>query len=88
MELMTSHCNYQWLRNLITADEKWVLFVNHTCKRQWLGAGQLGVGTPKNDLYPKKIMPSVWWRIREIIHWEPLPTGCTITADLYCEQLD
>jgi transposase len=25
MDLMTSHRNYQWLRNLITDDEKWVL---------------------------------------------------------------
>jgi hypothetical protein len=48
MELMTSHRNYQWLCNLITGDEK------------WLGAGQTGVATPKNDLHPKKIMSSVW----------------------------
>ena len=81
MELMTSHRNYQWLRNL-------VLYVNHTRKHQWLEAGQTGVATPKNDLHPKKIMLSVWWGIRGIIHWELLPTGCTITADLYCQQLD
>jgi hypothetical protein len=30
MELMTSHRNYQWLHNLITGDEKWVLYVNYT----------------------------------------------------------
>jgi hypothetical protein len=36
MELMTSHRNYQWLRNLITGDEKWELYVNHMRKRQWL----------------------------------------------------
>ena len=63
-------------------DEKWVLYVNHTRKRQWLGAGKTGVATPKNDLYPKKIMLSVWWGVEGIIHWEILPAGCTITADL------
>ena len=26
MDLSTSHHNYQWLRNLITGDEKWVLY--------------------------------------------------------------
>ncbi len=36
IELMTSHRNYEWLRNLITGDEKWLMYVNHTCKRQWL----------------------------------------------------
>jgi histone-lysine N-methyltransferase SETMAR len=88
MDLMTSHRNYQWLHNLITGDEKWVLYVNHTRKRQWLGAGQTGVATPKNELHPKKIMLCVWWGLKGIIHWVLLPTGCNITADLYCQQLD
>jgi histone-lysine N-methyltransferase SETMAR len=88
MELMTSHRNYQWLHNLITGDEKWVLYVNHTRKRQWLGAGQTGVATPKNELHPMKIMLSVWWGVKGTIHWEILPAGCTVTADLYCQQLD
>ncbi len=30
-------------------------------------------------------MLSNWWGL---IHWELLPTGSTITADLYCQQLD
>ena len=30
MALMTFHHNCQWLHNLITGDEKWVLYVNHT----------------------------------------------------------
>ena len=57
---MTSHRNYQWLRNLITGDEKWVLYINCTHKRQWLSPGQTGVATPKVDLHPKKVMLSVW----------------------------
>jgi len=88
MELLTSHRTYEWLRNLVTGDEKWVLYVNHTRKRQWLEVGQSGIATPKDDLHPKKVMLSVWWSVRGIIHWELLPTGSTITADLYCQQLD
>ena len=57
--LMTSHRNYQWLHTLITGDEKWVLYVNHTRKHQWLGIGQTGIETPKNDPHPRKIMLSV-----------------------------
>ena len=88
MELMTSHRNYQWLHNLITGDEKWVLYINYEYHRQWLSASQTGVVTPKPDLHTKKVMLSVWWSVRGIIHWEILPDGCTITADLYCQQLD
>jgi histone-lysine N-methyltransferase SETMAR len=88
VQLLTSHRNHEWLRNLITGDEKWVTYVNHTRKRQWLGAGQRGVATPKTDLHPRMIMLSVWWGVKGVIHWELLPTGSTITADSYCKQLD
>ena len=33
-------------------------------------------------------MLSVWWGVKGIIYWELLPDGCTVTADLYCQQLD
>jgi hypothetical protein len=59
MELMTSHRNYQWLDNLVTGDEKWVLYIYYKRKQQWLGAGQTSVATPTIDLHPEKIMLSV-----------------------------
>ncbi|CAF1353809.1 unnamed protein product [Adineta ricciae] len=34
IDLITFHRNHQWLRNLVTGDEKWVLYVNHTRRRQ------------------------------------------------------
>ena len=88
MALMTSHRNYQWLHSRITGDEKWMLYVNHTRKRQWQGTGQIGMATPQNDLHPRKTMLGVWWSVREISHWEVIPNGCTTAADLYCQQLD
>ena len=33
-------------------------------------------------------MVSVWWGVNGIVHWEALPSGCIMTADLYCQQLD
>ena len=88
MELLTSHRNYEWLGNLITGDEKWVMYVNHTRKRQWLGVGERGIATPRNGPHQKMVMLSIWWSVRGVIHWELLPAGSTITADVYCEQLD
>jgi hypothetical protein len=55
MELLISHCNYQWLHNLITGDAKWVLYVNHTHRRQWLSAGQIGVATPKMTFTQRRV---------------------------------
>ena len=68
MDLVTSRRNNQWLRNLLTGDEKWVLYVNHSRRRQWLSSGETGVATPKTDIHAKKVMLSVWWCVRGIIH--------------------
>ena len=88
MELFTFKRTHQWLRDLITGDEKWVMYANYTRKRQWLGAGEVGVPTPRPDLFPRKVMVSVWWGIKGVIHWELVPTGTTVDADVYCDQLD
>ena len=65
-----------------------MLYINYTLRRQWLSPGQTGVATPKADLHPKKVMLSVWWGVNGTIHWKILRNGRTITADLYCQQLD
>ena len=54
MDLLTSHRNHQRLRNLVTGEEKWVLYVNHTRRRQWLSSGEIGVATPRMDMHAKK----------------------------------
>lgn len=42
---------------------------------------------PKSDT-SKKVILSVWWGINGIIYWELLPSDTTITANIYCDQLD
>jgi [histone H3]-lysine36 N-dimethyltransferase SETMAR len=53
MDLITYHRNHEWLRNLITGDEKGVLCINYAHRRQWLSIGQMGIPTPKTDLHLK-----------------------------------
>ncbi len=57
-------------------------------KCQWLEIGESGIATPKNKLHPRMVMLNAWWGVRGVIHWELLPTGSNITANLYCQQLD
>lgn len=68
MELLSSHRNQDWLCNIVTGDEKWVMYVSHTHKKQWLSSGEKGLPTPKPELHPKKIMLCVWWNIKGVIH--------------------
>ena len=87
IELLTSHRTFDWLSNIVTGDEKWVMYINYSHQRQWLSPREKGVAMTKQELHPKKVMLSVWWGMRGVIHWELLPTGKTITADVYYKQL-
>lgn len=39
-------------------------------------------------LYPKKVLPTVWWTVSEIVHYNFLPTGWMIATDHYCSEID
>jgi len=86
--LLTKHRTMSWLDNLITGDEKWILYVNHTRKRQWVKSDQRPLPTPKPEIHQKKVMLSVWWGVRGVVYWELLPDNTTVTADVYCAQLE
>ena len=83
---MISHHNHQWLGSLIADDEKWLLYIISTHRRQGLSAAQTGTAVSRTDPYLKKVMWSIWWGINDIIHGEILPSSCTITADVFCQQ--
>ena len=87
-DLINKKRNFQWLDNLVTGDEKWVMYVNIAHKKQWLERGQLGIPTPKPDLHPTKVMLCVWWGVKGVYYWELLPTNTTVTAMVYTEQLE
>ena len=52
--LISSHRTFNWLDNLITGDEKWVLYSNIERKRHWLQPHETPPPTPKAGLHPQK----------------------------------
>ncbi|CAD5216884.1 unnamed protein product [Bursaphelenchus xylophilus] len=87
-QLLSYHRTLNWVTNIVTGDEKWVMYVNHTRKRQWHGPGHHGEPTPKPELHPKRIMLCVWWTSTGVIYWELLPDGHAVTPEEYSRQLD
>lgn len=86
--LLSLKRTHDWLDHIITGDEKWVLYINNTRKRQWVGPTQSPLPTPKPEIHPKKVMLSVWWGVHGVIYWELLPVNTTVNAHVYCAQLD
>ncbi len=54
--LLSKSCHFQWLDQMITGDEKWVLYVNHTRKRQCVDAQQQPEPDAKGELPSKKVL--------------------------------
>ena len=65
--LLSKPNRHRFLQQIITGDEKWVLYVDHTRKRQWINPEDLPEPEPKNDLHPKKVMLSVLVGFRKVL---------------------
>ena len=73
-----------YLRQIITGDEKWdsmpIIPVNDN-----------GSGMAKNQKSRwklRKVMLCIFWDMEGILFWELLPPNTTVTAQVFCEQLE
>jgi histone-lysine N-methyltransferase SETMAR len=86
--LLSRNTREPFLDRIVTGDEKWVLYVNVKRRKQWLSRGQTPLPTAKPGLHPQKIMLCIWWDVRGVVYWELLDPNQTVTAEVYCTQLD
>lgn len=77
-----------FLNRIVTCDEKWIRYDNRKRSSQWLDKYEPPKHTPKPNIHQKKLMVSVWWSSIGVIHYEFLKPGSSITAEVYCKQLD
>ena len=87
-QLLSIRRTDNWLDHLITGDEKWVFYINYTRNSQWVRDKRDLIPTPKAEIHAKKLMISVWWDIYGVVYWDMLPPNSTVTAEVYCAQLD
>lgn len=76
------------LDQILTCDEKWILYANVIRRKTWVNKGTGAQPTPRPGLHPKKIMLSAWWDTEGVVYWELLPLNSTINSEIYCEQLE
>lgn len=88
LALLNRHTNEGILNRIVTCDEKWILFDNRKRSASWLDPGSAPKQCPKRKLTPRKVMVTVWWSSAGVIHHSFLPNGMSITADVYCEELN
>ena len=65
--------NVPFLKQIVTGDEKWILYNNVELKRLWGKQSEPPPTTPKAGLYPKKVMLCIWWDWKGVLYFELLP---------------
>jgi len=77
-----------FLKQIITGDEKWIVYNNVNRKRSWSKHDEPPQTTSKADIHQKKILLSIWWDWKGVVFFELLPRNQTINTEVYCRQLD
>ncbi|KAK6729276.1 hypothetical protein RB195_006368 [Necator americanus] len=88
LSLLTLKRTHTWLGHITTGDEKWISYSNIHRRTQWVDKGTYAEDAPKLNVHAKKVMLCIWWNKHGVKYWELLPQGCTVTADVYTEQLN
>jgi histone-lysine N-methyltransferase SETMAR len=86
--LLARNANDPFINRIVTCDEKWILYDNSRRSGKWVQRGQAPGMATKKDLHPKKVLVTVWWSVRGIVHVDYLRRGQTITADVYCKEIE
>ncbi|GFX50516.1 histone-lysine N-methyltransferase SETMAR [Trichonephila clavipes] len=88
LSLLSHHHSASILNRALTSDEKWVLYDTPKRSKHWLSPQHTVPQSSRPLMHPRKIMLCAWWTSRHVVHYELLPTGQTVTADLYSQQLE
>lgn len=68
-----------------------VYYRNPDTRKQWLDPddpGQPANPVVKQKSFESKVMLCVWWNFQGVIHFELVPEGRAINAELYSQQLE
>ena len=64
---------------------EWIRFDKIKRKRQWSDPGEAPKSTPKLGIHRNKVMLCVWWKSKDLVYFELLNSGSTVTANFYQE---
>ena len=86
--LLENPLDERQFKRIVACDEKWIYYRNPDKRNQWLHSGQPANAVARIGRFEDKVMLSVWWNYEGVLHFELVPDGHAVDADLYTQQLD
>ncbi|KAK6737396.1 hypothetical protein RB195_019851 [Necator americanus] len=86
-QLLSRSRGLDWLDTIVTGDEKWVFYVNHTHNRAWCAGDEVPDPFMEGEIHERKVLLSDWWGVHGIYRFELLPDNTTVIAEVYCARL-
>ena len=87
-KLLENPLDDRFWKRIVTSDEKWIFLRNPDKSKQWVPYDQDATPVARQDRFGEKVMLCVWWNFEGVLHFELIPAGRSINAELYSEQLD
>ena len=79
--------NIPVLKQIVTSNEKWILYNNVEWKRSWGKWNETPPTTSKANLHPKKVM-YLWCDWKGVLYYELFLENQTINSNKYCSQIN
>ena len=86
--LLENPLDERQFKRIVACDVMWIYYRNPDKRNQWLHSGQPANTVARIGRFEDKVMLSVWWNYEGILHFELVPDGHAVDADLYSQQLD
>ena len=86
--LLFFYNNKPFLDQIVTCNEKWILYDNWQRSAQWLDQEEAPKHFPRPNWHQKNIMVTVRWFAAHLSHYSLLNPGKTITSEKYAQQID
>ncbi len=87
-QLLDNPLDDRFWKRIVTCDKKWVFLVNRDRSKRWVPRDQNPPPVARKDRFRKKVMLCVWWNFDGVGHFELVPDGRAVNAELYSEQLE
>ena len=80
--------NIPVLEQIVTSNEKWMLYNNVEWKRSWGKWNETPPTTSKANLHPKKVMLYLWCDWKGVLYYVLFLENQTINSNKYCSQIN